>query len=31
MSQITGGVHRGHAAGDTNIEKAASLSIARNK
>ena len=24
MAQITGGVHRGHAAGDTDIEKAAS-------
>jgi hypothetical protein len=31
MSQITGGVHRGHAAGDTNIEKAASQLVADTK
>ena len=31
MSQITGGVHRGHAAGDTNIEKAASQLVSDTK
>lgn len=31
MDQIIGGVHRGHAAGDTNIEKAASQLVADTK
>jgi len=31
MAQIIGGVHRGHAAGDTNIEKAASQLVADTK
>jgi hypothetical protein len=31
MAQITGGAHRGHAAGDTNIEKAASQLVSDTK
>jgi hypothetical protein len=31
MAQIIGGVHRGHAAGDTNIEKAASQLVSDTK